>query len=475
MKKKIVLIDLELTLIKSIYESKKVDIEFLITDADYVELAEIKDLYGIKNITTRSQFHNYTVQEVRDIDYKTIEKFKASQLNSEHFQARFSDDANLMQYHYFNALSFWINVFTKNNISAVVLDGLMHGANYDSLALDVAKSYGVAGYVVESHMARHIKNEVAAVRSVLDYNLKNRIFLDRCKLDLKSIDIDNYLFYADKMDATPLKKRKSFKGTINTFLPSYTYVTILMLANIIRNKPICMFGLYSSSVMVLRNIFYVRKMREFYDAISVDFDASKKYVFYALHFEPEANIMARAKFSNQLIIIKQLSQSLPRGWVLYVKEHPDQFKLYKQGWWYFLISIHKYRTKAFYKELLKFENLRLLKYKVKSKDVIKSAEAVVTINGSIASEALAFNKPLMLFGHQSTPFGLCKDVFKVTSSEQCKKDIEQIEGGFIPDYSDFNEIVDNYLFELKRSSLNDVQLLVDYLVCEHSQFDKTEI
>jgi hypothetical protein len=244
-----------------------------------------------------------------------------------------------------------------------------------------------------------------------------------------------------------------------------------MLANIIRNKPIYLYGLYSSSVKVLRNIFYVRKMRKFYDAISVDFDASKKYVFFAFHFEPEANIMARAKFSNQLIIVKQLSQSLPRGWVLYVKEHPDQFTLYKQGWWYYLISIHKYRTKVFYKELLKFDNVRLLKQTVKSKNVIESAEAVVTINGSIASEALAFNKPLMLFGHESTPIGLCKDVFKVTSSEQCKKYIEQIKNDFIPDYSDFDMIVDNYLFELTRSPSNDLQLLVDYLVCDYNDWN----
>ena len=109
-----------------------------------------------------------------------------------------------------------------------------------------------------------------------------------------------------------------------------------------------------------------------------------------------------------------------------------------------------------------------LKFRVKSQDIIKSSEAISTINGSIALEALSLNKSLILVGHQSTPIGLCKDVFKVTSLVQCKKAIEQIEGGFIPDYSDFNEISEKYLFELKQSSLNDVQLLVNYLVCEYN-------
>ena len=467
MKKNIVLIDLNLTLIKSIYESKTVNIEFLITDADDVKLAEVKNTYGIKNITTRAQFHNYTVQKISDIDYKTIEKFQASQLNSEHCQDRFSDDVNLKQYHYFNALSFWINAFTKNDISAVVLDGLMHGANYDSLALDVAKAYGISGYVVENYMMRHTKNGEVVIHSVLYYNLKKRISLDTCKLGLKPINKDNYLFYADKINVALKKKRKSVKDVVKSFLPSYTPTIAHMLAYIIRRKPIHHHGLDSPPTKVLKNIFYVRKMRKFYDSISVEFDASKKYVFYALHFDPEASIMAKARFSSQLSVIKQLSQSLPEGWVLHVKEHPHQFKLHGPGWWYFLTSIHKYRTKEFYRELLKFDNVNLLKHEVKSQDIIRSAKAVSTINGSIASEALAYNKPLILFGHQSTPFGLCRDVFKVTSSQQCQEAMNQIESGFIPDYSDFNEIVDNYLFELSRSTQNDVRLLIDYLVCEY--------
>jgi len=474
-KKNIILIDLKLTLIQSIYESKKVNIEFLITDADDIKLAEIKDLYGVKNIITRAQFHKFTVQEMSDIDYKTIEKFKASQLDSEHYQDRFSNDANLKQYHYFNALSFWINVFTKNNISAVVLDGVVHGANYDSLALDIANAYGVSGYVIENLMSRHVKDGMMAVRSVLDYNLKKQISLDICKLSLKSINIDNYLFYRYKISAALKKQPKSVKDVVRFFLPSYSSGIVHMLAYIIRRKPIHQHGLNSHPIKVLKNIFYVRKMRKFYDSISVELDTSKKCIFYALHLDPEASIMARARFSSQLSIIKQLSQSLPEGWTLYVKEHPNQFMLDKAGWWFYLISIHKYRTKEFYKEILKFDNVQFLKLRVKSQDIIKSAEAISTINGSIALEALAFNKPLILFGHQSSPFGLCKDVFKVTSTKQCQEAMNQIESDFNPKYSDLNKIMDNLLFELKATAPNDVRLLVDYLVCEYNPLNKSDI
>lgn len=468
MKKNIVLIDLELTLIQSIYESKKVNIEFLITDADDAKLAEIKALYSIKNIITRAQFHEFTVQEMSDIDYEIIENFQASQLNSEHYQDRFSNDTNLKQYHYFNALSFWIGVFDKGNISSVVLDGIMHGANYDSLVLDVAKAYGVSVYVIENLMMRYKEDSRMFIRSVLDYNLKEPISLDLCKLGLKSIDIENYLFYADKVSATLKKKRKNIKDILKLFLPSNAYAIALSLMRIVRNKPIQMHGLNSHPANVLVNILHMKKMKRFYDSIAVEFDTSKKYIFYALHFDPEASIMARARFSNQLSVIKQLSQSLPKNWVLYVKEHPNQFKLSRPGFWFYLLSIHKYRTKDFYKEILKFDNVHFLKYKVKSQEIIESSEAVSTINGSIASEALIFNKPLILFGHQSTPFGLCKDVFKITSSKSCQVALNQIKSGFIPDYSDFIRIVDDCLFELNQDTPNDIRLLIDYLVCEYN-------
>ena len=160
------------------------------------------------------------------------------------------------------------------------------------------------------------------------------------------------------------------------------------------------------------------------------------------------------------------SQILPKDWILYLKEHPDQFKLHQNGWWYFLASIHKFRTFDFYKELLKLNNVKFLKEKVKSQDIIKSAKAISTINGTIASEALIYTKPLILFGHQSTPFGMCNDVFKITSTKDCEEAMRIIEKGFIPNYSDFNEIVDNYLFELSSLSTNNVEALIDYLVLD---------
>ena len=474
MKKNIILIDLNMTLLESIYESKKVNIEFLIIDADDSKLAEIKELYDIENIITRVELTRYVEQRSSNIDYEIIEKFKASQLNSERFDARFSSDANLIQYNYFNALSFWVDTFIKKNISTVLLVGKTHGSNFDGLILDVAKFSGASAYILDSNMRGYADSVSVDSYSVLNYNSNSFVPLVHNDLNLTPVDINNYLFYPDKINAIPRRKKiKSFLGLVNSFLPSWVYATLIAFQHMVYKSPYS-HGLYYKPTNILKNILYIRRLKGFYNSISVKLNVSKKYIFYALHFDPEANTMSRTRLNNQLTIIRQLSQSIPKGWVLYIKEHPGQFKMSNTGAWYYLISIHKYRTKTFYREILKFDNVKFLKLDTKSQDVIKTAEGVSTIVGSVTPEALSLNKPLILFGHQATPFGLCKDVLKVTSSEQCRESMKKIESGLVPSYLDLKKIVDSYFFELKAELPSDVSLLVEYLVCKHSS-DKFDI
>ena len=271
---------MELTLIKSIYDSKKINIEYLVTEADELKIEQLKKNYDIKNIISRDQFHKIVNQKKTIIDYDIVERFNTSQLNSEHYQDRFSDDINLKQYHYFNALSFWIDVFNISNISAIILDGLMHGANYDSLALDVAKDFGIPAYVIEDHMFKFTQNGTLFVRSVLDYNLNKRVPLNLSKLNLKPIKINDYFYYIDKNESAIKKEKlKNIKSIIKFIMPKYFFTFIHILGYIIRKKRILHHGLNSNPIKVLRNIFYIKKMKKYYDSISVELDSSKILFF----------------------------------------------------------------------------------------------------------------------------------------------------------------------------------------------------
>ena len=478
MKKNIVLIDLDLILINSIYKSKKVNIEYLIVQADDKKISELKSQYGIKNILSRERFDEYTEERKSNLDYEDIEKFRVSQLNSEYYQSRFSDDVSIKQYRYFNALSFWKDIFSKENISGIFLEGREHGANYDSLALDVAKAFNVPAFIFETHMLRYEGDNVKSVRAVFDYNTKTRISLDHSKFNLEKVDMNNYLFYPEKINAVLKSKRKTLKDYLKMLLPPHTFIAIRMMLKIFSHKDISMHGFNISPLKILNNISHVNKVKKKYDIASTELNTSEKFVFYALHFEPEASIMSRTTLSNQLLIIKQLSESLPEDWTLYIKEHPIQFESYHPGRWFYLISMNKYRTEDFYSGINKLKNVKILNSKINSRDVIQSAKAIATINGSIALETISCKIPLILFSHKSTPFGLCNDVLKITSSKACKDALKKINSGFTPDYSDLFEIVDKQLFELnrvpagfelKKIPSNDVKIFVDHLVWDYEK------
>ena len=73
----------------------------------------------------------------------------------------------------------------------------------------------------------------------------------------------------------------------------------------------------------------------------------RPYVFYPLHFEPEATTLVHGSyFEDQLTVVKNLARSLPAGWELVVKEH-----FYMRG----------QRRLGFYRSLLSIPNLRLLR------------------------------------------------------------------------------------------------------------------
>jgi len=468
MKKKIVLIDRDLELVKSVYESEEVSIEFLIVESA-VQAEEARKLYNIPNIIPAFGGLTSSIsQRQSSIDYKYVEKFKATQLKSEHFYARASSDSSLIQYYYYDALFFWIKVFETNTISAVVLSCVEHGGNHDSLILDAAESQGVPGFVFDTFLIKNL-SEDRSVRaySVLDRDMRRYIPLNHNNLDLNSIDLNSYLTVNfSNATLTIIKK-------MNRWLP-ISYTTMMSLYFIIQNRKLWHLGMKTPPFKLISNNLHMRKVKRFYDSISVELDTSKKYVFYALHFEPEANIMIRSELSSQLTIIRLLSQSLPKGWVLYVKDHPGQFKLANKIYYGYLASIHKYRTKEFYQEILKLNNTKILDINTNSSDIVQFSEAVATINGTVALEAVAIKKPVIIFGPRSTPLSICKDIFGVTSFDQCKNALSKLEDGFRPNYSDLDQVINDYVFEFEARTSPNVQLLINYLVCEYCPSGKQE-
>jgi len=127
----------------------------------------------------------------------------------------------------------------------------------------------------------------------------------------------------------------------------------------------------------IRNIIGVNDL---YDAP----DSKDNYAFFPLHLEPESSLLYMAPFKlNQLEVIRQIARSLPVGYKVYVKEHP---------------LMVKYRPRAYYKELKKIPNVKLIDPVISGFELTKNAKLVTVIAGSTGWEATLLQKPVITFG-----------------------------------------------------------------------------
>ena len=117
----------------------------------------------------------------------------------------------------------------------------------------------------------------------------------------------------------------------------------------------------------------------------------ERFWFFPLHFEPEKSSMPDGgRNESQHALIRAISESAPDGVTLLVKEHPSQLMISKAGF--------KGRSKNFYDELSYRRNVRFVDVKIPTWQLLKRAEIVFTITGSIGLEAMLAGVPLVHFG-----------------------------------------------------------------------------
>ncbi|MFC7071587.1 hypothetical protein ACFQJ7_16890 [Halovenus rubra] len=109
---------------------------------------------------------------------------------------------------------------------------------------------------------------------------------------------------------------------------------------------------------------------------------STNYIFYPLQYFMESRVTMRAPaFYNQLWLIEFLSRSLPPGYELVVKDHPQQ-----------LGALPLSHTRA----ISRYANA--IDPTIPAREVIVQADAVVTLNNTVGYEAILYGKPVVSLG-----------------------------------------------------------------------------
>jgi hypothetical protein len=127
-----------------------------------------------------------------------------------------------------------------------------------------------------------------------------------------------------------------------------------------------------------------RLLRDAFDREATTDLPATPFAAYFVHSQPEVTVEGWAhEFQDQVATIRNIAAALPADLPLVVKEHRVQ-----AGW----------RDPSFYKELHSVPGLLVLSDTVPSSEVIRRAEMVFTLTGTISLEAMCLGVPAVVFG-----------------------------------------------------------------------------
>lgn len=139
---------------------------------------------------------------------------------------------------------------------------------------------------------------------------------------------------------------------------------------------------------VIDNFVQSKDFFKYYDSISKsakEINVNINYVYFPLHLQPELTTTGfGGEYSDQLDALERLSELLPIGWKIYVKENP------KQG--------HEQRGREFYRRLMSIEGIEYIAKEVDTYWLMKNCRFVATITGTAGWESITGGKPCLFFG-----------------------------------------------------------------------------
>lgn len=164
----------------------------------------------------------------------------------------------------------------------------------------------------------------------------------------------------------------------------------------------------------IREWRYNRQLEKTYES-NASWSKDAPAIYVALNRQPERTSNPQAGiFTNQVLMVHLLSKHLPAGWKIWVRDHPTQFQ---PGW-----VVNPYRSRAYYESMLSMPGVELVPMTLDPFDLIDSSVIVATLGGTVAIEAVARGKPVLLFGEPW--FKGLKGMFSVRNDADLREAME---------------------------------------------------
>jgi len=221
--------------------------------------------------------------------------------------------------------------------------------------------------------------------------------------------IRNFLFFS-------IKNYKDYLGKYGYFYRGFHPYWVE------KNKPIenAQYKFFKYSRYRLRTLYEKKSMEKLYKNIIVKPDYGKPYIYFGLHYQPEATTSPGGDlFVDQMLAVNLLASNIPDDWVIYVKENPLQFNHTSEG--------QTYRQKTFYTDALENPKIKFISLDANSFQLTNNSKAVATISGTLGWEAMIRKKPVIIFAQSWYEY--YDGVYRVLNNN-CAKNIVQFINNF---------------------------------------------
>lgn len=377
----IILMDRETKLCQYILQNTEWIIQCLVVETK--EMSHFHNNPRVKNIVPYDNL--LYIQNVQNININLLETMRDIQLDCETTLHRCMHDNILAKYIYYVHLSFFYEIFQKNNIDFVLCSETNLGVPGIVIPLGLARNYKIPAYTIDPDLSFS-----------LIYRYNNEEFVDTCAISQVNLKNKAYVPYEPDEICWKPSCKIILKNMLQK-LGGQLLIEFFICLSHFDFKYYTRLGVHVNYWDKLYSYFKFKKAISFYHQNSIIPDLKKKFIYFSLHVEPEAVILARVGLDNQLLLIKMLANAIPQDWIIYVKEHPHQLKINNPECGYFINNIDYYKSLNFYQELTKIKNVRLVNLDVHPKDLTSHAQAVASIGGSISVEAWLLKIPAINF------------------------------------------------------------------------------
>jgi hypothetical protein len=155
----------------------------------------------------------------------------------------------------------------------------------------------------------------------------------------------------------------------------------------------------------IKTIYNYYKLKNYYKDLNY-LNKNKKIIFYPFHVPVDFSLTIRSPdYLDQIKTLDKLSGLIDSKYQIIIKEHPSM--------------IGSISSKEIINLLKKNKKILLLNPYINSKDIIKSSDAVITINSKVGIEALLYGKMVISLG--TSFYEECPLIYKINSINEIKK------------------------------------------------------